>query len=581
MAYVTKINGYDIKDSEARSDVSTLQESMTTAQGDITTLQDDVSDTKADLGDITALDTTVKTSAVNAINEVNGKADDNADNIGTLSSLTTTDKASLVSAINEVNGKADDNADNIGTLSSLTTTDKASLVSAINEVNTKTPMINTTWSELKALRDGGNLVKGMQYRITDFVTTTIQADTQSAGHAFDLIVSADSESVLNENARAIQHEGDTYFASSNLSAWKLKYCLDNDTTRFDWADTTNGKGVIYRMIDERENDLPYYFKNIQFKRYKANGHIYRQSTSNARYNAISAQMKVFLNNGTVNTNSLPYYYQYVNTSSISGTWYDENGDSVDGSTLGTVNNFLREPPNIVLGVTSEYKYFYTFSYMSGVEAEPTDATISYKTVYKNKFGWGEISSNALKLGANVFLGNNFNSNTVGNNFYSNTVGNNFNSNTVGNNFNSNTVGNDFNSNTVGNNFYANTVGNYFNSNTAGNDFYYNTVGNNFYSNTVGSNFNSNTVGNDFNHNTVGNNFYSNTVGNYYKNNHVEDGCSNLNFSTNGTSSSYVQKYRVFAGTAPDSVQIVNVTAGNTIPYNVKQTGANTISVSAA
>ena len=235
MAYVTKINGYDIKDSEARSDVSTLQESMTTAQGDITTLQDDVSDTKADLGDIADLSTTVKTSAVNAINEVNGKADDNADNIGTLSSLTTTDKASLVSAI--------------------------------NEVNTKTPMINTTWSELKALRDGGNLVKGMQYRITDFVTTTIQADTQSAGHAFDLIVSADSESVLNENARAIQHEGDTYFASSNLSAWKLKYCLDNDTTRFDWADTTNGKGVIYRMIDERENDLPYDFKNIQFKRY--------------------------------------------------------------------------------------------------------------------------------------------------------------------------------------------------------------------------------------------------------------------------------------------------------------------------
>lgn len=52
-----------------------------------------------------------------------------------------------------------------------------------------------------------------------------------------------------------------------LSAWSLKYCLDNDTKRFYWADREVGKGVIYRMIDEHGNDLPYDFKNIQFKRY--------------------------------------------------------------------------------------------------------------------------------------------------------------------------------------------------------------------------------------------------------------------------------------------------------------------------
>jgi hypothetical protein len=62
------------------------------------------------------------------------KDEEARNNIGTLSSLTTTDKTSLVSAINEVKSEADDNADNIGTLSSLTTTDKTSLVSAINEI---------------------------------------------------------------------------------------------------------------------------------------------------------------------------------------------------------------------------------------------------------------------------------------------------------------------------------------------------------------------------------------------------------------------------------------------------------------
>lgn len=146
----------------------------------------------------------------------------------------------------------------------------------------------------------------------------------------------------------------SYFQNSNLSAWKVWYCLDNDTSRFAWAQeeipivtnsiicdtsidtnkeyvkgsgtaltvdgidyyywgtidhtggcyTTNltptvgdkiytrisyvdilqmvecgtiisvnmeggipaGKGVIYRLIDEWNNDVPYDFKNIQFIR---------------------------------------------------------------------------------------------------------------------------------------------------------------------------------------------------------------------------------------------------------------------------------------------------------------------------
>ena len=133
----------------------------------------------------------------------------------------------------------------------------ASKISAISK--------SITWSGLKTLRDGSKLIPGMQYRITDYQCTTIQENTRSANHQFDIIVTADSESVLNEEARAIQHTGDEYFANSDLNAWKIWYCLDNDTTRFAWADSTNGKGVIYRMIDEWNNDIPYDFKNIQFK----------------------------------------------------------------------------------------------------------------------------------------------------------------------------------------------------------------------------------------------------------------------------------------------------------------------------
>ena len=92
--------------------------------------------------------------------------------------------------------------------------------------------VSITYAALKALRDGGNLVPGTWYRITDYVCTTTQANTQSAEHQFDIIVRADDASHLNENAYAAHHEGDTYFANCKLEAWELKYSLDNDTTRF-------------------------------------------------------------------------------------------------------------------------------------------------------------------------------------------------------------------------------------------------------------------------------------------------------------------------------------------------------------
>ena len=125
-------------------------------------------------------------------------------------------------------------------------------------------MLEITYSQLVATRNAGKLIPGMQYRITDYEFTTTASNTSSANHPFDVIVIADDESTLNESARAIQHENDTYFASNDLQAWSLRYCLDNDTSRFSWADSENGKGVIYRMIDEFENDCPYDFKNCLF-----------------------------------------------------------------------------------------------------------------------------------------------------------------------------------------------------------------------------------------------------------------------------------------------------------------------------
>ena len=124
--------------------------------------------------------------------------------------------------------------------------------------------LSIEWLDLKALRDAGTLTPGQSYRIIDYTTTTSQANTSAAGNDFDIITTALDESTLSENAGAIQREGTTYFDGRKLSAWQIKYNLDNDTTKFVWANTSTGKGVIYYMKDEHNNECPYDFKNIKF-----------------------------------------------------------------------------------------------------------------------------------------------------------------------------------------------------------------------------------------------------------------------------------------------------------------------------
>lgn len=130
-------------------------------------------------------------------------------------------------------------------------------------------MVSTTYANLVSLKTNSQLQKGVLYRITDYTATTSQPYTKEANNHFDILVRATSENTLDENANAILHSGDTYFANCKLENWVLKYCLTNDSSRFYWADTTDaGKGVVYYLRDEWGNEAPYDFKNIQFQLYK-------------------------------------------------------------------------------------------------------------------------------------------------------------------------------------------------------------------------------------------------------------------------------------------------------------------------
>lgn len=148
--------------------------------------------------------------------------------------------------------------------------------------------VETTYNELKTAVANSKLVPGLYYRMTDYNTSYKSSFASStyplfdcAGNHFDIIVFALSESALSSDAYACKHAGTTYFDKCDLSKWRLKYSINNDIdlsgikieylasgynypTVEEEVLTPNGTGIIYQMIDEHGNDLPYDFKNVRF-----------------------------------------------------------------------------------------------------------------------------------------------------------------------------------------------------------------------------------------------------------------------------------------------------------------------------
>lgn len=329
-----------------------------------------------------------------------------------------------------------------------------------------------------------------------------------------------------------------YFQNSNLSAWKVWYCLDNDTARFAWAEkdiptftcninvpsagwsfenvrvirgygadydgryayvvingdtvaniatdrelkdsgdytiylsvnvsanahveilsssvTGNGRGVIYRLIDEFNNDIKYDFKNIQFKRKLTDG----------QYDA---------------TNGTDTWCYTLNI------WY--NNMCQDASIVG---NTLTDDEYRIIGVRSNSFGCTIFDYP--IE-EPNTITFA--------------------LNDNVILS--IIEDSYYNGIYDNNFGEFFNNNTIGSGCDSNIIGNHSNGNIIRNGFRNNSIGNYFIGNSIGDGFEGNVIGGSFNSNNINGAFMGNFVANSFEDITIS----SDTRGKNYGNNGVE------------------------------------------------------------
>ena len=359
------------------------------------------------------------------------------------------------------------------------------------EWNGKTGVLSAlhsvSYAELVALRNGKQLRPGHHYRITNFVTTVANdAEARSAGHPFDIIVLATAADTLSEEARAIVNENYAeYFATANLAAWKVWYCLDNDTTRFQWADEANGRGVIYRLVDEWQNDCPYDFKNVQFKRCLTGGSFVDDVVDdwdwkNTHY-ILSEDMGHFSNMAIKSTNDYRWFFTF------------SQADNAD------LDN-LRDASLTRLALETEVGAYFNKAcncntmrpyYTSALVDDAAYVVQALNNIILSSFDGGD--GGAIKIYGNTFDIDCYNT-TLHDHCYCNTFGigccdvvgfklcqNRFgggcNKNVFGNSCSNNTFGNDCDGNTFGNGCYSNTFGNSCDGNTFGNDCDGNTFGN--------------------------------------------------------------------------------------------------------
>jgi hypothetical protein len=305
--------------------------------------------------------------------------------------------------------------------------------------------------------------------------------------------------------------------------------------------TSSGKGVIYRMIDDKDNDIHYDFKNIQFVRKITNGALdlengvdtycytfsdfstgtlldASESLSTTRYNkfGLSCWNTVFLGKDS----SAYCYHNTFGDDCYNNTF----GDSCHSNTLDN---------SCFDNIFGDYCSDNTFS-------DHCNTNIFGDSCRDNTFG--------NTCHDNIFTNDCYNNN-FGDDCYQNTFGDSCHDNTFGNNCFYNTFGTNCYHNTFDNNCQNNTFGEYCIDNAFRNYCSHNTFGDICKYNTFGISCNSNTFGNNCYDNIFDNACYNNTFGNYCNKNYFSNYCFDNTFGDTCCDNTFGNSYGNTFGTA--------------------------------
>ncbi len=211
-------------------------------------------------------------------------------------------------------------------------------------------LIEVTQAELKALIDSNSLVYLQRYRVVDFVTKIYEHQNddgttfKSAEHQYDLVVTADSENTIKEEATAMLHEGDVYFQENDVLAWKLNIKLIDDKAPGPYK--VEGSYIyVTHMIDQNKNECPYDFKNIVMEREDWNSQVRTRYTFHyVETGSDGSNSPSFVNNKIINEIVFDEYNFKFFTATITSQQGAKNNRIVFKNTfarveLGGENNY--------------------------------------------------------------------------------------------------------------------------------------------------------------------------------------------------------------------------------------------------
>lgn len=174
-------------------------------------------------------------------------------------------------------------------------------------------IIEITHAELSSLKENGRLVKNQKYRITDYETSLKNgvdfADIDNS-NPFDIIVTAMYSDELSKHAYTCEK-------GSLVKQHEIKYDINAPGY---------SKGIIYWMKDKNENECPYDFKHIKFKRFKV---------TDGPSDLIGTYAAEGLPEITVDTNDYNYFYTFssVMENSIGKLVINDVSDIVYGNKI--------------------------------------------------------------------------------------------------------------------------------------------------------------------------------------------------------------------------------------------------------
>ena len=275
----------------------------------------------------------------------------------------------------------------------------------------------------------------------------------------------------------------------------------------------DGKGVIYYMKDEFNNECPYDFKNIQFKRIAtlvSNTDLYNDSVFNsyhywATFNYTPYGLK--LDGGTITPE---YIWAYTFHDAINNSDGSLNNTSlVYNNSIDTYQVYVsvdEANENKVIQLNNIVLYYQVID----------DENLC--TLYNNKF---KNNCHTITISQNCY------SNIFNDGCYENTFGNGCNNNVFNNDCYFNTFGNYCYSNTFGNNCSYNTFGNYCRYNTFGEECNQNSFNYNCVCNTFGHECRKHIFGYWCSYNIIGNNSYGFNLAGYCTYNNFGCYCRNI------------------------------------------------------